>query len=168
MNGDVFKSYNLDGDLGGIYSGVFFNGLRHGVGIMRYDNATIYVGKWYNDEKDGFGYDINSSNFQIYERYFYLGLKHGEGFEFIYKPYDSLFYSANSIDSFTETQKRKLIEDLIDLSLMENILYKKANEKLFPISYFNDESKYKIGIWKNGTYIGPGLDNLPKKKWIFF
>ncbi len=169
MNGHVYKSYKIDGDLAGNYEGGFFNGLRHGFGIMRYNNEITYVGDWYNDEKDGFGYYINISNFEIYEGSFYLGLKHGEGFEFIYNPYDnSYFHAANYIDSLTEKQKRKLIEELIDPTLVENIQYKKTNQKLYPISYFNDPGRFKKGIWKNGTYIGPGTDNLPKKKWFFF
>jgi len=140
MNGHVYKSYKIDGDLAGNYDGAFFNGLRHGFGIMRYNNEITYVGEWYNDEKDGFGYYINILNFEIYEGSFYLGLKHGEGFEFIYNPYDnSYFHAANYIDSLTEKQKRKLIEELIDPTLVENIKYKKTNQKLFNIPVIHKE-----------------------------
>jgi hypothetical protein len=134
---------------------------------MRYDNETIYVGNWYNDEKDGFGYDINISNFQMYEGYFYLGLKHGEGFEFIYKPKDKVIDIANYIDYFKQP-KWEIIEELIAEDLWDNIFSEKENRKLYDIGFVSDESKYKIGIWKNGTYIGPGIDTISNKKWIFF
>ena len=167
MNGKVIKTYNIDGDLAGTYTGGFFNGLRHGVGMMRYNNETIYVGNWYNDEKDGFGYYININNLEMYEGYFYLGLKHGEGFEFIYKN-NSFFRPANNVDDVKEKKLKMAEQTQLITELFKNIEYKKENKTIVEIGYIKDKDKFKKGIWKNGIYIGPGIDTTPTKHWIFF
>jgi len=167
MNGKVNKTYNIDGDLAGTYTGGFFNGLRHGVGMMRYNNETIYVGNWYNDEKDGFGYYININNLEMYEGYFYLGLKHGEGFEFIYKN-NSFFRPANNVDDVKEKKLKMAEQTQLITELFKNIEYKRENKTIVEIGYIKDKDKFKKGIWKNGIYIGPGIDTTPTKHWIFF
>ena len=60
------------------YFGEIKYGLRHGIGIMKYENGTIYEGHWVNDYKEGLGAEKTQNN-DKYEGYYLKGKPHGQG-----------------------------------------------------------------------------------------
>ena len=61
FNGKVIRKLNnsLQGQLsykdGSIYNGLFVDGLKHGMGLILYQNGDKYEGNFSNDEIDGEG-----------------------------------------------------------------------------------------------------------------
>lgn len=61
-----------------IYIGVMVDGLRHGVGIMKYRNGRQYEGHWFEDIRDGKGFE-RYPNGNTYFGHFKTGKAHGNG-----------------------------------------------------------------------------------------
>ena len=61
----------------GEYKGNWKRDKRHGKGVMKYNNGSIFEGRWMNDQKyKGIFYAING---EVYEGRFYNNEFHGKG-----------------------------------------------------------------------------------------
>ena len=61
-----------------IYVGQMIDGLRHGLGIMKYRNGRQYEGNWQEDLRDGKGFE-RYPNGNTYFGHFKTGKAHGNG-----------------------------------------------------------------------------------------
>src|SRR5690606_15700511 len=67
-----FGKYNYEN---GSYEGFFKNGKKHGMGNYLWNDSSLYLGHWENDQMNGFGFysKTNDPNFKNYFGYFKNG-----------------------------------------------------------------------------------------------
>lgn len=74
-----FGKYNYEN---GTYEGFFKNGKKHGMGNYQWNDNSIYMGNWENDQMSGYGFysKTNDPNFKNYFGYFKNGNFDGKGY----------------------------------------------------------------------------------------
>src|SRR5690606_32930249 len=74
-----FGKYNYEN---GSYEGFFKNGKKQGMGNYLWNDSSLYLGHWENDQMNGFGFysKTNDPNFKNYFGYFKNGNFDGKGY----------------------------------------------------------------------------------------
>jgi hypothetical protein len=145
------------------YIGQMQNGIRHGTGIITYNDGDEYIGKWNYGQKHGKGIYKTPSG-ESYSGYFQNDKRHGHG---IYKFEDGTGYDGewkNGIKHGHGTYKYKFGEeyngDWKDGKMHGNGTYKYADGSKYE-GYFQNDERNNIGTYRtaDGIYIGEWKDD---------
>lgn len=77
--GLLYREAFVDVDTGEIYEGEWYNGHRHGRGIVLYADGLMYEGMWYKGKEHGKGDLMLSDRTIVYTGDWYEGYFHGQG-----------------------------------------------------------------------------------------
>ncbi len=149
-NFNVMDSFDV---VSGEYEGEMLNGKRHGYGVAKYENGTVYEGYWEDNKPHGQGkYTYGeSSKSESFEGNFVKGVIQGHG---IFKLRSGTVYEGNFTDGKTTgdfTVKYDNGEVYVG-QLVNSIRHGKGK-----ITYnANDKRDYYEGDWDNGNRHGEG------------
>lgn len=88
--GILYRDAFMDSETGEIYEGEWYNGHRHGRGIVLYADGLMYEGTWLKGKEHGKGDLMLSDRTIVYTGDWYEGFFHGQG---------TYYYSAGDIYS---------------------------------------------------------------------
>ena len=128
------------------YEGYWSKDLQNNIGFEKWKDGSIYKGKYFNGKKNGIGTYIWSDG-NKYEGEFLNNSFHGYG---IYYFNDNKIYLGQWKNNEKNGYGEFITKDIIFIGY-----YLNDKRNGLGVSFSLNNKKFLMGIWKNGTKIGP-------------